>query len=552
MKPIILIQCRFSSSRLPGKALLPVAGISSAILCARRAANTGLNVKIVTSIDSTDDALCEILKAENVPYYRGDLENVLKRFVDALKGVGDETPVVRLTADNLFVDGALIEEALTAFQKIDKGFLTLHPPALTKTPYGLSVEIFRVKALRDAYLGTPNEHDCEHVTPWIIRKFGLNTYSPKDLKPDQAHLRCTMDTWNDYQKMLDVFRKVSDPIKVTWQELCDHLHIIGPALGIPQRYTKKGNISELSLGTVQLGLHYGIANVYGQPTFEEAKTLVHRAISLGVTHFDCAAAYGEAEERLGQIIDRTYQPQVTIATKLSPLSQLNDDASEQEISAHIEASIYKSCYDLNMTVLPYLLLHRWKHRTSHFGKIWRRLKQFQQEGVIQNIGASVQNPKEALQAIADPDIKFIQLPFNLFENRFLQSDFPKEVKAREDVIIQTRSVFLQGLLLSLAEIWPEFSGINTHAVIDQLNNITKMCNRESIADLCIAYARSQSWIDCLVIGMENIQQLDNNVELFQNPPLTADECAKIEEAFHNLPEQILNPALWPKEKEFTA
>jgi len=544
MTSIVFIQCRSSSSRLPGKALLPLQGIPSAVLCARRAANSGLDVKIVTSNDSSDDELCTILKAAQIPFFRGDLKNVLGRFNDALNAVDDDTLVVRLTGDNLFVDGALIEEALFAFQEHGKGCLRLHPPALTGTPYGLSVEVFSVGTLRTAYSETFDDHDCEHVTPWIIRKYGLKVYRPRDLKQCQAHLRCTMDTWADYQKILAVFRKVSNPITATWQELCHHLHAIGPAQGIPQRSTKKGNISELAIGTVQFGLSYGVANTDGQPSFETAKMLVRRAIAHGVTHIDTAAAYGDAETCLGQIVTRDFQSQVTIVTKLSPLTQLSESANDQDIKAHVEASIYKSCRKLNMPVLPYLLLHRWQHRTSHNGRIWKVLKDLQQEGTISRLGVSVQNPEEALQAIADPDIKFVQLPCNILDRRFQQSGLPEKAERRKDVIVQARSIFLQGLLISPAAKWPEIAGLNSVDIVNKISFLATKLNRENVPDLCIAYVRSQSWVDCLVLGMENINQLDQNVVLFNNSTLSKMQCKQVEECFENLPEKLLNPALW--------
>lgn len=549
MKPIVLIQCRSSSSRLPGKALLPVRGIASAVLCARRAANTGLDIKIVTSEDSSDDELCEILKAGQVSYFRGDLKNVLERFKDALNGVACDTPVVRLTADNLFVDGALIEEALCAFKDQGKGYLSLHPPTLTGTPYGLNVEVFSAGALRAAHSEALDDYSREHVTPWIIRKYGVNAYRPVNLKSGQAHLRCTMDSWTDYQRVLSAFKTVSNPIFATWGELCDYLHIIGPAYGIPQRFTSKGNISELSLGTVQLGLPYGIANTDGQPSFDRAKRLVQRAISHGITHLDCAAAYGLAEARLGQIVSRDLQSQVTIVTKLSPLTHLSESAEVRDIKGRVEASVYKSCVQLNTPVLPCLLLHRWQHRISHGGVIWETLKQLQQEGVIKKLGVSVQNPEEALQAIADPDMQFIQLPFSLLDRRFERSGFPQEAEARQNVVVQARSVLLQGLLVLPMEAWPKISGFNATEIANQISALTKKFSRESIADLCIAYVRSQRWIDCLVVGMENTNQLDKNVALFQNSLLSASQCMEIEETFANIPEELLNPALWINKEE---
>ena len=177
------------------------------------------------------------------------------------------------------------------------------------------------------------------------------------------------------------------------------------------------------------------------------------------------------------------------------------------------------------------------------------LKQLQQKGVIKRLGASVQNPEEALQAIDDPEIKFIQLPFNLLDRRFQQSGFSKKAEARKDVVIQARSVFLQGVLISPAQTWPDITNIKAVDIIDQLSALTKKFNRGSISDLCVAYVRSQSWIDCLVVGMENMNQLDQNVALFQNPRLNGSECMEVEEVFSNLPEELLNPALWIRKEE---
>ncbi len=358
-----------------------------------------------------------------------------------------------------------------------------------------------------------------------------------------------MDSWADYQSVLQVFGKVPAPVTATWQELCDHLHAIGPAHGIPQHFTSNGNLAELALGTVQLGLPYGIMNTDGQPTLQTAKKLVERAIAQGVTHVDCAAAYGTAEARLGQILSQDDQSQVTIVTKLSPLLQLSENARDQDIESHVEASVYKSCVELKLPVLPYLLLHRWQHRTSHDGRIWKIVKQLQRKGVIGRLGASVQNPAEALQALADPDVQLIQLPFNLLDRRFQRSGFSQEAPARKDVIIQARSVLLQGLLIAPVEAWPKIPGIQVTEIVNHISALTRKLNRKSIADLCVAYVRSQNWIDCLVMGMENLNQLDQNVALFQNSRLNENECREIEEAFSDLPEELLNPALWKNQKE---
>ncbi|MEI9932700.1 MAG: hypothetical protein WDM89_19740 [Rhizomicrobium sp.] len=70
--------------------------------------------------------------------------------------------------------------------------------------------------------------------------------------------------------------------------------------------------------------------------------------------------------------------------------------------------------------------------------------------------------------------------------------------------------------------------------------------RENAADLCLAYARGQDWIDGVVVGLETEDQLDDNLRLFIKRPLGADECALVEARIPHLPVKLLNPAQWPK------
>jgi aryl-alcohol dehydrogenase-like predicted oxidoreductase len=67
-----------------------------------------------------------------------------------------------------------------------------------------------------------------------------------------------------------------------------------------------------------------------------------------------------------------------------------------------------------------------------------------------------------------------------------------------------------------------------------------------VADLCLAYARGQGWIDGVVVGMETEDQLDDNLRLFVRPPLAPEDCALIERRIPRVPAALLDPAQWPK------
>jgi len=84
--------------------------------------------------------------------------------------------------------------------------------------------------------------------------------------------------------------------------------------------TKK--ISQLTLGTVQLGLQYGIANKDGKPTAENAQSLLQTALNLGINSFDTAASYGNCENLIGDSFNRKLgrAKDICIITKLKPIS----------------------------------------------------------------------------------------------------------------------------------------------------------------------------------------------------------------------------------------
>jgi aryl-alcohol dehydrogenase-like predicted oxidoreductase len=135
----------------------------------------------------------------------------------------------------------------------------------------------------------------------------------------------------------------------------------------------------------------------------------------------------------------------------------------------------------------------------------------------------------------------------LLDWRWRRAGVIERLADRPTVTVHARSVFLQGLLATDDhKIWPQIAGTNPLAMLIRLNALVAEFKRESLADLCLAYARGQEWIDGVVVGMETEAQLDNNLRLCVQPPLSAEDCREIEHRLAPVPEQLLNPALWPK------
>jgi len=541
----VIIQSRTGSSRLPGKALLSVCGIPSVVLCAKRAENTGLDVCVATSIESSDDLLVHVLREEGIPAFRGSLDDVFDRFVQATEGIPDDTVIVRLTADNLFPDGEFIQYLVDQLLAQDLQYITTSSPQ-DGLPYGMSAEVFMLKAMRSCNNNELSNFDREHVTPAIRRKYGASILDqPASYKWN--HLRCTMDSFNDYIVVNEVFSKVDNPLKVSWKDLCFLLSERKPTgFRIPW-IQKKGRplVGRLVLGTAQLGLQgYGIVNETQGMGGDEVDSIIQTAIDHGVTTLDCARAYGLAEQRVGFSIRKLQRPDIQLITKLDPLTDLPKNVSAFSLRSAVDASVYRSCRELGLETLPVVMLHRWSHHDDYDGMIWTRMKELKSEGVIRELGASVYAPEEATEAIADSEVTHLQLPFNLLDKRWHMADIPELVKTRPELVVYARSAFLQGLLLHGPERWPDFPDLDREGFAEKFDELVVRFNRKNRADLCIAYMLGQSWIDAAVLGVDSIDQLQDNLALVQAEPLTDSECLAVRNALPDVSEVVLNPALW--------
>lgn len=539
MTAVVVIQARTNSSRLPAKALLPVAGLPLAVLAAQRAANRGHQVIVATSTRPEDDALAAVVAQHDLAVFRGSLDDVLGRFVGAIGDCDDSTPVVRLTADNVFPDGRLIEQLEQAFEASQAGYLSCNNID-SGLPYGVSAEITRAGILREAASLAVDVSDREHVTPWVIRREDARAKFVPEPPVVMSHYRCTVDSLDDYLLVERIFRDLSDPVQAP---LADLLQRLGSDHDRPVTATP---VEKFVLGTVQLGIPYGIANSVGQPRVEDACAIVRTAIRSGVAELDTARAYGVSEAVLGQALRGGWRGRARLLTKLDPLADCPDDAPAPTVEAFVDASVFRSCRELGADRLDALMLHRAEHRIAWNGAAWQRLRQLRDEGAIGVLGISVQSPEQLAEAIDDPDVAHIQLPFNLLDGRW-DALIPRIVsaKAKRQVIIHSRSALLQGLLATRdAGHWNRAGVAEPDAIWDWLDRAEHAGGWQDSADLCLAFVRAQPWIDGVVIGVETMDQLIANLAAFARPPMDEAECAALIRMRPPVADMVVDPARW--------
>ncbi len=220
-KPLIILQARTNSSRLPGKSMLTIVHRPIAVLSAQRLSNASFPLIVATSNDPMDDFLVSELKYYGIQFFRGPLSNPFLRFRLLLEQYRDYDIIVRATADNLFPDGGLCETIYTEFKRSKLRYFQIDGKE-SGVPEGVRLEYFYASDFLDIDISYTNEYEKEHVTPKIIASFG-NYYSHSFEYLKAGNLNSTIDNFNDFIRVSRVFEKVKDPVNIPWYDLVEIL-----------------------------------------------------------------------------------------------------------------------------------------------------------------------------------------------------------------------------------------------------------------------------------------------------------------------------------------
>jgi aryl-alcohol dehydrogenase-like predicted oxidoreductase len=292
--------------------------------------------------------------------------------------------------------------------------------------------------------------------------------------------------------------------------------------------------SKITLGTVQFGLNYGIANTEGKPSYEKAREIVSAAYENGITSFDTAAAYGDSEKVLGKILqDLKIKDKVKVVSKVSPVKELN--LSRKEAESAITRSVEKSLQRLGIEQLAACLFHR--EEDYEYIDILRKLES---KGLTAGSGVSLDSPKYC-EKVLENEVKYLQLPYNIFDHRF--DAFWQKAEA-SGITIFTRSVYLQGLLL-MPEDKIKQDLKRVIPVRRQLEDIAAECDID-MPELCMRYVLCNTAISSVLTGVDSKEQLLQNVNLFKKGPLPDELLRKIKDTVPDFPENIIRPNKWKK------
>ena len=303
------------------------------------------------------------------------------------------------------------------------------------------------------------------------------------------------------------------------------------------RSVKGVDISVLSLGTVQLGLNYGINNATGKPSREVAFNLLDTAMAGGITALDTAAGYGDSEEVIGQWLGARKEQAPFVMTKVSSLDHSSLEATRADLRQKVEQAKER----LGLSQIPLLMLHQCEDYLCDKENVARVFNELKESGDIRFSGISAYAHHD-YGAIADSGFDATQIPANVFDWRQVESGGIRRLE-ESGMMVFIRSVYLQGLVFQNPEkLDPRMEFART-----TLENFYGICNEFGLtpAVLALSYALSLPGATSLVLGSETAQQVSQNIALLEETvSLTKEQMALLQKTFRDTEERILNPGKW--------
>ncbi len=297
-------------------------------------------------------------------------------------------------------------------------------------------------------------------------------------------------------------------------------------------------VSRIGLGTVEIGLAYGLGNT-GLPSDQEAISILKNAVELGVTYIDTARGYGVAEERIGKS-GISKMENIVIGTKCGQFLKNEPSLSGPDLEKRIRKEINQSRAALQQEMLQLVQIHNELEDYIDFSELIEIMQKLKDEGKVQHVGIAVRGEVAATAALATGFFETIQAAYNIVDQR-MATVLPKA--QGQGVGIINRSVLLKGALTDAREKLPEsLKELREHA--DQAAQIAESMEI-SLPTLALRFVLTNNAISTALIGTTKSAHVSAALAAVSEDSLPEEVMNKLYALAINTPEQI-DPAKWPK------
>lgn len=301
-------------------------------------------------------------------------------------------------------------------------------------------------------------------------------------------------------------------------------------------------VSHLSLGTVSLGLRYGIGKSDGEitpPSLNEAAQLLHKAVDAGINFIDTARAYGSSEEVIGQVLAER-RDEILLATKVHCLDDERRPLRGKALRQRVQESVETSLNHLKTDHIDLLMIHSAPVTLLAEAEALAALKEVQAQGLVRHIGASTYGSNAPRLAI-EQGAEVLQVAYNVLDQRMGEEIFP--LAQQEGVGIVVRSVYLKGALTDRAEDLP--------AHLEPLKKRSRQFRAAAAGltppltavEAALRFVLANPDIHSVLVGVRTEEELDMALSAAEAGSLTAESVDQLGALrWHDSP--LLDPSTW--------
>ena len=310
------------------------------------------------------------------------------------------------------------------------------------------------------------------------------------------------------------------------------------------------NVSEIGLGCWQIGW------CWGDVSERDARELLKKALDKGINFFDTSDTYGDgrSEKFLSEIIKST-SDKIFVTTKVGRRVRGTNFPRGYKHN-HIEEFIDRSLRNLGVDCIDLLQLHCPPSDLCSKKETYEVMDQIVKKGKIANYGVSVHKISDAMEAIKFPNVKSIQIVFNIFRQRPAEIFFEEAKKRKVGVIV--RGPLASGLLAGgfnkktkfaendhrnyningdAFDVGDTFSGVNFEKGLEAVERLKKLKpDNISLSELALKWILSHEAVSVVIPGAINKSQVQTNANSSD-----IDDISKLLPKINSIYEELIKP-----------
>lgn len=306
-------------------------------------------------------------------------------------------------------------------------------------------------------------------------------------------------------------------------------------------------VSAISFGA------WAIGGTWGNVKDDESIAALHRALDLGVNFFDTADGYGDGHsERLLAQLKRERSEKFYIATKCG--RRLNPHVASGYNKKNIAEFVERSLQNLETDALDLLQLHCPPTEVFYMPEVFSILDDLVAIGKIQHYGVSVEKVEEALKAIEYPNVKTVQIVFNIFRQRPMDLFFGEAQRRKVGILarLPLSSGMLSGRMTRASEFEKDdhrqfnrqgesfdrgetFSGLDYEIGLQAVEELRALIpNRMTMSQMALRWILMFPAVTCAIPGARRPAQAEQNISAVDLAPLTDETMNQIRAIYERL------------------